>query len=692
MIRWIPFVFVRIVVFFVAGILFAIHVLDVPAVALTLAGLTSLYLIIYCLRTRGLQYSFNLGWIALPAVMLAGYLHLSWRTHARYDDHFMHAGKVEFYQAVLTSASQEKGQSWRVEARVRRVKAGHWKNTTGKAILYFSKKDFSKPFQYGDVLMIKGCPQPVQPPGNPGEFDYGKFLSFKNVYHRHALRHANVKHIGYDSPNPLMSYAIRARQWAGDVLKRNVNGEREQAITFALVLGVTDGLDDELLSAYAATGTLHVLAVSGCHVSIIYMIILWLLKPLGRSAWGLWVTAFVSLFCLWAYAYITGLSPSVLRAVTMFSFVAIARPWSRTTNIYNTLAASAFCLLLYDPFLIMSVGFQLSYLAVAGIVYLQPKLYQLWEPAYRWLDELWKITAVSLAAQLATFSLGLLYFHQFPNYFLISNLLVIPISSCVLILGLVVLAVSFITFLGNLFGFLLAGLITVLNGIVFAVEKFPFSLSEDIYISSEQALLLMGMIIAIVLLFERRRFYYVFFIICLVSGYSMLSWIHFRTEVAKQKMIVYKVPGHSAMDFIDKGKAYFLADTSLWRQEKKINYHIRPHRIMTGVSNVTKMPFVRKVTGGELISWKGKTILMITGRDFQCPGQLSVDFLLVTRNALTNLSQIKSGLHYSKLILDSSNSFYIADKLKAQAAQRHIEVHSVLHQGAFEVNLENIHT
>ena len=176
----------------------------------------------------------------------------------------------------------------------------------------------------------------------------------------------------------------------------------------------------------------------------------------------------------------------------MFSFVALAIPAGRRTNIYNTLAASAFFILWYDPFLIMSVGFQLSYIAVLGIVYMQPALYNLWEPTNRLWDEVWKITCVSIAAQLATLPLGLLYFHQFPNYFLLSNLFVIPGSFVVLILGILILVVNVISPIASFLGMLLEWTIKALNVIVFTIEDFPFSLIENVYITTFQCWVLIS--------------------------------------------------------------------------------------------------------------------------------------------------------------------------------------------------------
>ncbi|HYG19850.1 MAG TPA: ComEC/Rec2 family competence protein, partial [Ohtaekwangia sp.] len=442
---WIPYAFIRIVVFFIAGILVGIYYPEsIPleyAVILFFSSVGAYFLIAYLSRFAK-QKMINPGFAGLLAILLAGYLNVHLKTDADRDDHFARlSDQPGYYKAVVTGYATERNKTWRMEVRVTAVKQDSaWQVSTGMVMLYLSKADFTEPFEYGDVLLVNGSPQAVKPPSNPGEFDYQKFLSYKNIYHQHFLRKGNVARIGSVPDNPVTKLAIDARIWADSTLRKFVSGEREQAIASALVLGITDGLDNDLLNAYAATGAMHVLAVSGLHISIIYLIILTLFKPFNKSVSGRWTLAFISLLILWIYAFITGLSPSVLRAVTMFSFVALAKPWKQKVNIYNTLGASAFFLLLFDPYMIMSVGFQLSYLAVLGIVYIQPKMYLLWEPKHRLVDQIWKVTTVSIAAQIATLPLGLLYFHQFPNYFLLANLLVIPGSFIVLVGGLAILA------------------------------------------------------------------------------------------------------------------------------------------------------------------------------------------------------------------------------------------------------------
>jgi competence protein ComEC len=691
MMFWSPFVFVRVIIFFIAGILVGIYFPDsIPEVfAQTgLLSLTIFYILLFIISRYTTRRIMNPGAIALAAIFLAGYAHLLNQNDSRDQRHFMHEkNPIEFYRAVIIRNPDEKARSWKVEAEMLQLKSAQWRNCSGRIILYFSKDDFPLSFKYGDVFLIKGSPRELESAANPGEFDYKNFLTFRNIYHQHFLKTKDAKFIGNEPPIRVLEYAFAARTWADKTIERFVTGKREQAIASALVLGVTDGLDNELLNAYAATGAMHVLSVSGLHVSIIYLLLTWMLKPLTKTHSGKWIFAIISFLLLWIYAFVTGLSPSVLRAVTMFSFMALARPWNRSTNIFNTLAVSAFCILLYDPFLIMSVGFQLSYLAVLGIVYLQADLYALWEPKARLWDEIWKITCVSIAAQAATFILGLLYFHQFPNYFLISNLLVIPISFVVLIAGLVLLAVSFIPLLGTYCGVVLTYSIKILNGVVFIVESFPFSLIENIYITTFQCWLLMAALVFFILMIQFKRYNCLLLATFLIAGFSFLQWQHFFDEVSTRRIVVYKVPGHSAIDLMDHGKTFFITDSLLKADLQKIRFHIRPNRVNAGIGMINDeklYPFLHPVKGGFIMVWKNNTVLCINEKGFKFPENLNPDFLIISNNAFPDLNKIQSAGSIKKIIVDSSNSFYFADKLKKQADKLELNIFSIWHQGAFE--------
>lgn len=693
MFRWTPFTFIRISAVFIGGILLGVYnpgIVPLLFCQVVLGVFVFSYFLLFFLK-RTLSKSY-FGLLGLPAVFLAGYAHVHLQKHTNQSDHVtFHTDSIQYYRAVITTFSQEKAKSWRTEGLLREVfSKGKWHPSKAKILFYFSKNGFETPFAYGDVLLIKGSPSIMTPPSNPGEFDYKRYLSFRNIYHQHFLKGDDVKSIGHEPPSHFIKYAFLSRGWCQRILEKFVTGEREQAVASALVLGVTDGLDNELLNAYSATGAMHVLAVSGLHISILYMIIMWVLKPLSKLKSGPWLLATISLILLWLYAFITGLSPSVLRAVTMFSFMALARPTGQTTNIYNTLGASAFCLLLFDPYLIMSVGFQLSYLAVLGIVYLQPGLYNLWNPMSYLMDEVWKISCVSIAAQVSTFSLGLLYFHQFPNYFLLSNLLVIPGSFVVLILGILLLAVGFIDVAGVVVGHLLTWSIKFINYVVFVVESFPYSLVENIYINTYQSWLIMIAIIMVVLMFQYRKFYPFVF-----AGVSMLffaieQWDHHRQAFSKTKLTVYNVNGHTAIDLMENGQTLFFTDSVLMADKDRIRFHIHPNRLFAGIQKVhteANSDVSRKLPGCRLIVWKGKSILSVTSKQ-KVPVNVPVDILVIGNNSIrfAEIEKLKSCPRL--IILDSSNSYFYTDSFLKQAGRSGMNIHSVRHSGAYEEFIE----
>ncbi len=392
----------------------------------------------------------------------------------------------------------------------------------------------------------------------------------------------------------------------------------------------------------------------------------------------------ISLVCLWLFAFVTGLSPSVLRAVTMFSFIALARPLGWRTNIYNTLAGSAFLLLLYNPYLIMSVGFQLSYLAVLGIVYLQRPIYSLWEIENRVGDWVWQITCVSIAAQISTFALGMLYFHQFPVYFLVSNLFVIPLSTLVLVIGILLLAISAWSSVASLIGVTITYLIKALNWIVFKVEEMPFSLIEEIHLTTFQCWVIMVFMMGLIFMIEFKSIRWLY-----VAGVSAVivavtQWVHFHESVRQQQFVVYSVNGFSAMEWMSHGQSYFLADSALAKDQERIRFHIKPYRLNSGISKVhLLLPFRSEVTKGvSLFSWNGSSLAFVQHKNYSLPELAEIDYLVVGKNSV-DINKLSKHVKVKKVILDGSNSRWYLNRWKEVAKQKNISVHSVLEDGAF---------
>ena len=694
MLSWIPYAFIRFVIVLAAGIILGIYLPDMIPFRIALGIvviLSAVYFVLIIFKSALLKF-INPGTLGLPFLLLIGYSLVFIRTEANDQKHFVHFDStIHYYKVTIVSYPEEKKNSWKEVGEITAIKTQEgWKLVRGKVLMYFDKDEFRSPFRYGDILLIKGKPQEVLLPSNPYEFDYKRFLSFRNIFHQHFIKKKDAVFVQHDPPSTINELMLDTRAWSVANIKKFVKGDRQQAIATALVVGVTDNLDEDILQAYSASGAMHVLAVSGLHIGILYSIIIVVLTPLKRFSSNQWTVTLASLILLWGYAFITGLSPSVLRAVTMFSFVALAKPLQKNSDIYNTLALSAFCLLLYDPYLIMSVGFQLSYLAVLGIVYLYPRFILMWAPSSWLMTQVWKITCVSLAAQIATFPLTLLYFHQFPVYFWVANLFVIPLSFAVLVLGLFLITVSFISPFAELVGTVLTYVIKLLNAGVVLTEKIPGSVITQVHLSTLQCWLLMFLIMSFILIFQLRKFWLLYVSLALAAGFTVVHWVHFREIQNTSKLVVYNVRGHSVIDILNRGNAIHFADSLLLTNPQQIAYQLDNNRtanLVQSVYSADSLSIIRNLHGCRLIQWNNVTLLQIVHKDFSFTDDFPVDYVIIANNAVRSFKSIQRKVNGVKIIIDSSNSRGVAEKLMQESKQISQPVHSVLHSGAFIAKL-----
>lgn len=689
-IQWTPYAFVRLVLPLIGGILSANHFpvsIDPLHAFWGVSVLMMLFILAAFLRRRhGVRI--NGGWAGLLAIYLLGYVAVPFRSEAMDPDHLVHRhDTIQNYTAVVASYPGKGTNTWKQVAEVKSLhtKTG-WRRADGKVLLYFDLDGYDEPFRYGTVLLLAGSPGPVPGPSNPEEFDYRRFLALQHILYQQYVRGDEAIPIGNDPPSTIMSLSLAARSSAVEVFRRFMPGGQEQAVASALVLGDKDGLDDDLYAAYTGSGTMHVLAVSGLHVGIIYSMIMFVFGPI-RKIWGGKVClAVLSVVILWGYAFVTGLSPSVLRATMMFSFVTIAGPWGRRANIYNTFAVSAFVLLFYEPNLIYSVSFQLSYVAVLGIVYFYPRLVTAWQPA-SWLGrKVWETSCVSVAAQLATFPVALFYFHQFPVYFLLGNLLAIPLSFAILVVGISMLMVAAWTPIVSVVGHLLYYLVQALNKSVMFSASLPFGVVDGIYITPLQCWMLAGLVFTAVALIEFRKANVLYAGLLFSVVFAAEQWKRETADTEKCRMVVYQVRGHYGIEFTAGARSYFLADTALATDRRKVSYHIAGYRTASGIETIldaSGAPFVRELKGSRLICWKEYTIIHIFDREFKWPPDLAVDCTIVSNNAVRELPATTAGITSTQWVVDGSNSDYVARRLEQEASEHAVALHATGKSGAY---------
>lgn len=446
--------------------------------------------------------------------------------------------------------------------------------TIGKGLVYAQENDSVRLLKYGDLIVAKLNFNPVKSNGNPHEFDYGSYLKKSNIHHQGFLKSDKYFKEG-ESKNYLFNFTYSIRDYFSKLIDRSNFGKDNKPILKALLLGDKVDLDKETLRTYSSAGAMHVLAVSGLHVGIVMMILMTLLKPIKKIRFGKAVFVFSVLLGVWFYAFITGLSPSVLRSAIMFSFITIGSSLEREASIYQSVMVSAFVLIVLDPFVIFKVGFQLSYLAVLGIVYLQPKIYNLVYIKYKWLDYFWQITAVSIAAQIATFPLGLFYFHQFPNFFLISNLLVIPLAGIILATGLSYFVLHKIPYINDLLCYVLDVCLTIMNKSVEWVENLPYSIVWGISITWYETLLIYIVLLFLVFGFAIKKVRLLFFgSLCLILLLSIFNLDKYNSKQSNE-LVVYNVKDNFALDLFYGTKNIFIADSSLINDESKLLFHVQ---------------------------------------------------------------------------------------------------------------------
>ncbi len=424
-------------------------------------------------------------------------------------DHFGHYLKdVESWEVRISQPLEEKKKSWQAIGEVYRLhKNGNIRHTKGKIVLRWSKKGEMPQISYGDHLLIESNIKAIRPPKPGATFDYQQFMALQQIYHQVYLRKGQWAATGFSSPNVLMNWVYRYRAYATQSLFENM-GKKEASVAAALLLGNKQYLDQSIRGIYGRTGAMHVLAVSGMHVAIITGILQWLIQwiPTYRNRLRKHWTQIVLLWIgIWAYALLTGLGASVLRAAIMFTILTAGDLFRKKPNVYNRIAFSAFIILLYDPFLLFHAGFQLSFGAVVGIVLIFPPLNQLYSFPNKILNSIWQGTLVTTAAQIGTLPLVIFYFQQFPLLSFVSNIFLSLFAFLFLLLGVLFFACAYFPFLqaclGKMMELLMAGnnyLLEYLSHYTFAVIPFPTT-------NMIQCLLGYGMVLSFILYFKFRK-------------------------------------------------------------------------------------------------------------------------------------------------------------------------------------------
>lgn len=579
-----------------------------------------------------------------------------------------------------------------------------WSPSDGKSLLILQKDDWSKQLKKGDYIYFLPKFDSIEGPSNPEVFNYKRYLFYHNVAQKLNLKTGQWLQLDIEKSFWDLSRISDLRSYLLSQYKKfGIEGD-ELAVLSALTLGYKNDLDTEIRKSYASSGAIHVLAVSGLHVGVVFIIINFLLKGLGKSLTQRILRLIVTMSFIWFFALLTGFAPSVQRASWMLTALSIGVAIKRKGTTENSIFLSAFFIAFFQPFIVFDLSYQLSYAAVLSIVFFQPKIFQLLEFKHKIAQYIWGLTSVSFAAQIGTFPITIFYFNQFPNYFLLSNFIVIPFAMIAIWGSMLFYFSLVIGFLSESIATLLMYLIRVQNYLIGGIESLPYALSEGLYLDPFQLLLLIALIIVSMQFLVQRKVKFIFLFLSLSLGLVIYYDLKFYMQSKQRKLVIYNTPKNLAIDFIKGQEHYFIC--ALEEANSSIVFNVKPFWLSRGLkkkhyySTLTNA-FISKIERnseaklywkkGNFVQFMNERLVLIENKEFLAklkPIKTKIDFLIISNNIRIDLDRLSQFFAAKQIIIDATHykknvDFWVLERQK----HPQINIHIVSLDGAYIKNI-----
>lgn len=548
---------------------------------------------------------------------------------------------------------------------------------TGKMILYFSRDAVVPSIRYGTQVMLFKKPEKFRNSGNPGSMDYERYAFMQGYMFQTFITKKDFVLLPRPSPNHFKKMLIDAREHICATLRKYIPGAQEYGLAEALLIGYKEDLDRDLIRAYTNTGVVHVIAISGLHLGLLYVIFKGLIYPITFVRRTKWLKSIIIILILWIFSLMTGGSPSVLRSAVMFTAILAGESLTKKISIYNCLGASAFVLLCYKPYWLFDIGFQLSYSAVLSIVIFMKPVHHLLFVPNKILDYFWQLCAVTIAAQILTTPVSLYYFHQFPVFFIIANFIAVPLSGLILISELILCGLYIVQAVASPMGKITGWCISIMNKSIIHIDELPYSIISNIRFDFIQLLLIyIGISSLTIFLFHKKKAGLYFFLIAglFIISISSIKNIQHRTQ---QMFIVYHISKSHLSEIITGNNAF-------------IRSRIDPESVdaaskaVTALHSLYKISNIKKITHDHnLLKFGGSTILFVdSNQEDEFDIKDNIHLIVISGNNL-NCQLILDKYQPDIIVMDASNSFHNTNTWKTACKKRSIRFHDVADKGAF---------
>ncbi|WP_340077695.1 ComEC/Rec2 family competence protein [Leptobacterium sp. I13] len=667
------FVIIKLTFFLVIGILFGLY-MPISWESILISFIFSLVLlaILFIYADKKLKQGYLFGIIAFLTTFQVGVLTITFHQQKNHQNHYtkkLNTNNPYYAQLSIKKVLKDNDFYERYEAYIQKIDK---QNASGTLLVNIKKDSVSLPLTVGDVITSWVLFREIKPPLNPSLFNYKEYLRRNHIYHQLYLDKDAIV-LAKKSNSSIHRMAANWRKNINTALILNEFKSNELSIINALLLGQRTTIDEDIYTNYINAGAVHILAVSGLHVGIVLLVLNFLFNPLARFKYGKTVKLVLVISLLWLFALVAGLSPSVVRSVTMFSFVSLGMHHRKPTNIYNTLFVSMFILLLIKPEFLFDVGFQLSYAAVLSIVWIQPQLYRLWLPKYMIPNYFWKLLTVTLAAQIGVLPISLFYFHQFPGLFFISNLVIIPFIGLILSIGVIVVLLALMNLLPSFLVTFYSFLLNAMNSFVKWVALQETFLFKNIFFDKSLFIVSYIMIISLVLLLKKQRpRQIVFFLTTFLLFQSVLIYHKYLTETTNA-FIVFNNSKNTLL-------GQKISDELIVYTNDCITNVFNDYKVLNGIKNI------RKDKNKNIYPIGNDILLQVDSFGVYKIPHLRPKYVLLTQSPKINLERLIHTIQPKVIIADASNYKNLKAQWKTTCLKEKLPFHDTSEKGVFIIN------
>jgi len=673
------FPLVKITISFILGILICYYfrpTIQITAIILILNLV--LLLIFYFLSPKNKRSNLFFGIFTYCFSFSVGLISLLLNTDSLQKSNYLYFKKAFDKPHTITCTLREKIKSNDYNDRyIAIVNSIDNKSYTGKIIVNIQKEKATNPFITGNVIRAKTVLQTNGSSKNPNQFDYSKYLSNKQIYAQIYTQQSELL-INRKIKKDIWYFASRINtRIIANLEKANFN-KAEMNVAMALILGQQQDISPEIIQDYQYSGATHVLSVSGLHVGFIMLFILFILKPIPNTRKGSFIKLIAILIALGLFGIVSGLSPPVLRSVVMFSFIAIGNHLRRSTNTYHTLLVSVLLILLFEPYFLFDVGFQLSYIALFSILWLQPLLKNIYNPKNKIANYIWEALTVSFAAQIGTFPICLYYFHQFPGLFFVTNILILPVLSFIMIAGIIVMVISLFHSCPDFIVAIFEKSIYLLNLIIHYVASFESFVIRDISFNFYYLISFYVLTITAVIWFKNPIYNkLISFLISLIL--VQLSFIYTKNKIEnQQELIVFNAKKKTIITKRIGRNISVYTNDSLLKTEAKNN--ILNAYLVGNFGNLKEIKSSQNV-----LLFNHKRILLIDSTGIY-QTRFKPDIIVLTQSPKINLDRLLQELKPEIVVCDATNSYSFQKHWELSCLKKQIPFHSTRQKGFYKLN------